>query len=293
MSLVERPPVLEIRGLKQVLRDPGSGETFTVLVDVPIVIAAGAFVALLGPSGCGKTTLLSVMGLLRAPTSPESLEAFLIRSQRPDGSWETYDLKEIWTNRKRSRVEQLRRGCVGFALQSGELLSSLTVAENIAVPLRLNGAKKTKVNQRVEELLLAFKLKTRNTDTNGTADFNRSLASQRINRLSGGEYQRVALARAIVHQPTLLFVDEPTSALNRELAYGALNELRSLQCNEEARGAVVMITHDEELAAMFADTIIRMAPRRGTAIGEVVSIEANVPRLPELILADPVAGSFT
>jgi ABC-type lipoprotein export system ATPase subunit len=178
-------------------------------------------------------------------------------------------------------------------LQSGELLSSLTVAENIAVPLRLNGAKKTKVNQRVEELLLAFKLKTRNTDTNGTADFNRSLASQRINRLSGGEYQRVALARAIVHQPTLLFVDEPTSALNRELAYGALNELRSLQCNEEARGAVIMITHDEELAAMFADTIIRMAPRRGTAIGEVVSIEANVPRLPELILADPVAGSFT
>jgi ABC-type lipoprotein export system ATPase subunit len=202
-------------------------------------------------------------------------------------------LKEIWTNRKRSRVEQLRRECVGFALQSGELLSSLTVAENIAVPLRLNGAKKTKVNQRVEELLLAFKLKTRNTDTNGTADFNRSLASQRINRLSGGEYQRVALARAIVHQPTLLFVDEPTSALNRELAYGALNELRSLQCNEEARGAVIMITHDEELAAMFADTIIRMAPRRGTAIGEVVSIEANVPRLPELILADPVAGSFT
>ncbi len=291
MSCVERPAVLEISGLKQVLRDPGSGETFTVLVDVPIVIGAGSFVALLGPSGCGKTTLLSVLGLLRAPTAPESLDTFLMRTQRRDGSWETYDLKGIWTNRNRGRIERLRRECVGFALQSGELLSSLTVAENIAVPLRLNGTRTQKVNERVEELLLAFKLKSLNTEPATGGRSNRNLASQRINRLSGGEYQRVALARAIAHQPTLLFVDEPTSALNRELAYGALNELRELQCNENARGAVIMITHDEELASMFADTIIRMAPRRGAAIGEVVSIEANTPRLPELQPLEPLAGS--
>lgn len=281
MLTTERPTILEIRGLKQVLRDPGSGETFTVLVETPLVISAGSFVALLGPSGCGKTTLLSVLGLLRAPTSPESLESFIMRSQRPDGTWETHDLRTIWLGRKRSRIERLRREHIGFALQSGELLSSLTVAENISVPLRLNGISKAATNHRVQELLHGFALKSRDDNSSGAHKSTRTLAAQRINRLSGGEYQRVALARAIAHQPTLLFVDEPTSALNRELAFGALSQLRDLQCGENAQGAVIMITHDEELAAMFADTIVRMEPRRGTSIGEVVAVSANVPRLLE------------
>ena len=98
------------------------------------------------------------------------------------------------------------------------------------------------------------------------------VAASRINKLSGGEYQRVALARAIAHRPTLVFVDEPTAALNRELARGALEQLRKLQREDGQHGAVVMITHDEDLADEFADMIIRMAPCKDRPAGEVVEI---------------------
>ena len=181
----EHAHVLEISGLKQVLRDSGSGETFTVLVESPLVISAGSFVALLGPSGCGKTTLLSVLGLLRAPTAPQSLDTFVMRTQRPDGGWETHDLKKLWLGRKRSRIEMLRREHIGFALQNGELLSSLTVSENIAVPLRLNGRSRSITRHRVEELLDAFSLKSSTVAADGIQTLSRSLAGQRINRLSG------------------------------------------------------------------------------------------------------------
>ncbi len=87
----------------------------------------------------------------------------------------------------------------------------------------------------------------------------------------------MALARAIAHRPTLLFVDEPTSALNRELAHGALSELRNLQCGSSSHGAAIMITHDEDLAKTFADVIVRMAPRRGESVGEMVEVIKNSP----------------
>ncbi len=108
--------VLELDGLKQVLRDPGSGETFTVLVETPIRIPAGSFAAILGPSGCGKTTLLSVLGLLRAPTEVSTLGTFVLRSRTADGSWTDHDIKAIWSGKRRSSVETLRRKQIGFAL---------------------------------------------------------------------------------------------------------------------------------------------------------------------------------
>ena len=272
------PPdfILELDGLEQRLFDPSSGESFTVRVDLPLRIAPRSVVALLGPSGCGKTTLLTVLGLLRAPSNPETLERFIIRTRSGDGMWLTHDLKSIWISRRRGKVEALRRQHLGFALQSGELLPALTVTENIAAPLKLNGVSRAICTMRVSELLTSFGLEQCNGST-----LERSLAHQRVNRLSGGEYQRVALARAISHRPTLLFVDEPTSALNRELAHGALSQLRTLQRNESSQGAAVMITHDEDLARIFADVIIRMSPRRGEPVGEVVDVTVNVPAVDE------------
>lgn len=277
------PPdfVLELAGLEQRLFDAERGEQFVVRVDHYLKIARRSVVALLGPSGCGKTTLLTVLGLLRSPSHLAKLETFIMRTQGPNGSWIEYDLRQIWLRRQRRQIERLRREHIGFALQNGELLPSLTVRENIAVPLRLNGLTGKRCWDRVNELLTTFRLDgSESTDDEAARQrHRRRLAYSRINKLSGGEYQRVALARAIAHRPTLLYVDEPTSALNRELAWGALEQMRLLQCSESSQGAAVMITHDEQLAIAFADVIIRMAPVKGQPVGEVVEIVNNTPSI--------------
>lgn len=283
--MLSAPPefILELSGLEQRISDTESGETFTVRVDCPLRIAPRSVVALVGPSGCGKTTLLTVLGLLRSPSNPDSMDHFVMRTCHSDGSWVTHDLKECWAKGRRAQIESLRRQYLGFALQSGELLPALTVRENIAAPLKLNGLPRRECQDRVTELMQSFGLE----QTSESAG-RRSLGDQRVNRLSGGEYQRVALARAISHRPILLFVDEPTSALNHEMAHGALSELRKLQRDKGSQGAAVMITHDENLALTFADVIVRMAPRKGEAVGEVVDISDNLPLVDQL----PPQSSF-
>lgn len=279
--------LLELEGLEQRLFDAASGETFTVRVDMPLRIACRSSVALLGPSGCGKTTLLTVLGLLRSPTSVERIQRFLMRTPLGDGNWIEHDLRDVWQRRRRRHIERLRREHLGFALQSGELLPALTVRENIAAPLRLNSVSGNACRQRVNELLQSFGLEdSESFSNNGSKNGPRRLGDQRVNRLSGGEYQRVALARAVAHRPTLLFVDEPTSALNRELAHDALQQLRSLQCGPQSHGALVMITHDENLATTFCDVIIRMAPRRGEPVGDVVEISPNTPTVEPALFAE-------
>ncbi len=253
MSDHEPEYLLELEGLEHRLHDEESGESFTVRVGPCLQIAPRTLVALLGPSGCGKTTLLSLLGLLRSPTTPEKITKFTMCVPGSDGKWVKHDLRSIWEARKRGQVEKLRRQHLGFALQSGELLPALTVCGNITVPLRLNGVSNSGCKSRVDELLVSFGLEdplsTEQNDVDkSTVKEQRCLGAQRVNRLSGGEYQRVALARAIAHHPSLVFVDEPTSNLNRELAHDALRQLRALQCGPESSGAVVMITHDVELA---------------------------------------------
>ena len=250
------PPVLEFENLIQTLTDPERGEQFTVRVKQKIRIESGDFVALVG---------------LRSPSHPKELGHFQLTSCGQSGAWTTHDLKAIWTKRQLSKIEELRRSSVGFALQTGELLPSLTVRENIAAPLRLNGMYGKACWDRVNELLSAFGLAQ---DRQGQPSRQ---AWSRVNKLSGGEYQRVALARAIAHKPSLVFVDEPTSALNRELAWGALEQFRLLQTQPNHHGATIMITHDEELAKSFSTQIIRMAPVKGKSEGEVVEICRNVP----------------
>jgi len=280
-------PVLVVEDLQQRLRDVKTGEQFTVTLDTRLEIQPGTFAAILGPSGCGKTTLLSVLGLLRRPSDPLSIGCFEISGQDATGKVVTHDLKDLWQRNRQHRIERLRRQHIGFALQSGELLSSLTVRENIAVPLQLNCLGRREVRDRVDELLAAFGLNASGHISESalysTSDDNESdvpidgsrLSNARVNKLSGGEYQRVVLARAIAHRPRIVFVDEPTSSLNRELARVSLSQLKHSQTEADKPGAVVMITHDEQLASEFADMIIRMAPEPGRAAGRVVEITAS------------------
>ena len=173
--------------------------------------------AILGPSGCGKTTLLTLLGLLRRPSAPNLLDRFTVSTIDRRGSEVLHDVQDLWRRNRQARIESLRRRHIGFALQTGELLTSLTVRENIALPLRLNGVWGRRCWRRVDELIAAFGFHGDN-GTKNPAERNGRLSKARVNTLSGGEYQRVVLARAIAHHPRLVFVDEPTAALNRELA---------------------------------------------------------------------------
>jgi ABC-type lipoprotein export system ATPase subunit len=268
--------ILRLESLKHTLVDRDKKQCFTVNVATPLEFYAGDFIGLLGPSGCGKTTLLSILGLLRKPADLNSIGRFELHvpAGMSDGSRTLVDVREAWARNDLRRIEFLRRTQMGFALQSGELVKSLTVTENIQVPLRLNGWHRDDMRERVQDLLSQFSL-TRHRDQKAggsEAPVINTLARSRINRLSGGEYQRVSLARAVAHRPSVVFVDEPTSALNRELAHSALEVLRSLQRERSMPGITFMITHDEELATRFCNAVVRMAPRRGEPEGDVVDV---------------------
>jgi putative ABC transport system ATP-binding protein len=274
---MNRPPVLELEGLVQRLHDDERPEQFVVRVDCRLTIMAGDFVALLGPSGCGKTTLLTVLGLLRAPTDPASLTRFSLWLRSGD-SLKEMNVKSAWQRRQQSMIENARRRHIGFALQSGELLPALTVRENIESPLHLNEWSPRERRDRANHLIERFSLRRKAAERSvaGGETVHSSvydLAEARVNKLSGGEYQRVSLARAMAHRPQIVFIDEPTAALNRELARGALEQFRDMLQQEQGHAAAVMITHDEELARDFANVVVRMAPDRDEAGGRVVAVE--------------------
>ena len=258
-------PVLELDGLRHRLYDPERGAEFVVCVDQPLSFGPGQFVTLLGPNACGKTTLLSILGLLRKPSDIEGLRHFTMRIPCA-GGFETVDLKREWCHLR--RIEEIRRRYLGFSLQSGELIPELTVRENIALPLRLNGVPAAQRRARTDSLLDGFGLLK--------GDVGNRVPNSRINKISGGEHQRVALARAIAHNPALVFVDEPTASLNQVTARVALRQLRLLQRDSGHRTVVVMITHDNTLAAEFSDLIVRMEAVSATA-GRVAGVEANQP----------------
>jgi putative ABC transport system ATP-binding protein len=185
------------------------------LRDVSLVIKEGEFVGIMGPSGSGKSTLLNLMGGLDQPTSGE---VFI------DGK----ALHDISDN----DLTLIRRRRVGYVFQFFNLLPLLTAAENVALPLLLEGIPFSQVKPRAESLLKAVGLGER-TD-------------HRPEQLSGGEMQRVAIARALVSSPSVLLADEPTGNLDSHTSEGIFLLLKSL--NEQGQ-TIVMVTHDPKAAA--------------------------------------------
>jgi putative ABC transport system ATP-binding protein len=188
-------------------------------------IAPGEFVALMGPSGCGKSTLLNLIGTMDDPSEGA---VFL------DG--------QNITQFNDSQRTAFRRQRMGFVFQFFNLLSTLTVGENVALPLSLNERKPiSAVDPRIHHALEAV----------GLEDKRLRYPSQ----LSGGEMQRVAIARALIHQPALLLADEPTGNLDSENGEKILSLLVALA--REQHKTLIMATHSEE-AARHADRIIRL-----------------------------------
>lgn len=192
-----------------------------VLSDFSYTLAAGEYVAIMGDSGVGKSTLLNLIAGLDTPDSGDILIDGVVMSSLDDDA-----------------ATRLRREKFGFVFQAFHVLPHLTLLQNIALPLLLNGASIA----RAEKMLDAVGLQGRGTD------FPR--------QLSGGELQRVAIARALVHRPDLVLADEPTGNLDPDTAHNVLTLLRD---EIRANGASGIIVTHSRAAAATADRILVLA----------------------------------
>jgi len=211
--------VLELRHVSKVYGQ-GAAEVHA-LRDVSLDVGQGSMVAVMGPSGSGKSTLLTIAGSLEVPTSGQVLVA-------------GQDLATMSRNGK----ARLRRRSVGYVFQDFNLLPGLTAAENVALPLELDGAGTRRAREAGLRVLTDLGLAER--------------ASNYPDQLSGGERQRVAIARAVVGDRQLLLADEPSGALDSVNAEAVMRMIHAA-CR---RGiAAVVVTHDAQLAS-WADRVV-------------------------------------
>jgi ABC-type lipoprotein export system ATPase subunit len=198
------------------------GVPVRALHDVSLEVATGQFLALVGRSGCGKSTLLNLAGAMDFPTSGQVLVDGISTTSLSDAG-----------------LTQLRRQKVGFIFQSFQLLHTLTVLENVELPLLLAGVADARpsARQRLEWVELA------------------DLADRYPHQLSGGQMQRVAIARALVHSPRLVLADEPMG--NLDTTTGAVIVELLQRVVREQKVTVLMATHSVEAAAL-ADIVVRM-----------------------------------
>jgi ABC-type lipoprotein export system ATPase subunit len=209
--------------LQNVVKDyVTDGQRVRALDGLSLEVSRGEFVALVGRSGCGKSTLLNLAGAMDFPTSGQVLLDGVSTSTLNDAA-----------------LTQLRREKVGIIFQSFQLLHTLTVLENIELPLLLAGKANARVTAR--ERLAWVELE--------------GLGERYPHQLSGGQMQRVAIARALVHSTSVLLADEPTGNLDTVTGNAILELLRRL--TREQKTATLMATHSPEAAAL-ADTLVRL-----------------------------------
>jgi putative ABC transport system ATP-binding protein len=193
----------------------------TALNDVVLEIEAGEYVSVMGPSGCGKSTLLSILGMLDSPDSGEY--------------W--FDGQNV-ARLKEDRLNELRRGRVGFIFQSFNLIEDLSVEENVGLALEYGDLPVSERAARVAQMLEKLGIAHR--------------AKHHPSQLSGGQQQRVAIARALVNRPSLLLADEPTGNLDSFHGEEVMQLLR--QINAEGT-TIVMVTHSAAHAARASRTV--------------------------------------
>ena len=205
---------------------------------ISLVIGDGEFVSVIGRSGSGKSTFLDILGLLLRPTSGKVLIDSVDTGAMSDG-----------------RRAQMRGVKLGFVFQEYNLLPTMTALENVMLPLVY--AKRAGDNGRQRAIALL--------DEVGLAD----RAGHRPDQLSGGQQQRVAIARALVNQPSVVFADEPTGAVDTETSAQLAATMKRL--NREHGITFVIVTHDLDLAAE-TDRIIRL--RDGRVVADETTAEA-------------------
>jgi putative ABC transport system ATP-binding protein len=225
----------------------GRGDGSVIALDgVSVALARGSFTAIMGPSGSGKSTFLHVAAGLDRPTS---------------GSVTLGDTDLAKLSERQLTI--LRRERIGFVFQAFNLLPSLTVTQNIALPLRLDGRRVRRSEVRDVAARVGLDARLRH----------------RPSQLSGGQQQRVAIARALVTRPEVVFADEPTGALDTRTGREVLALLREVV--DEDDHTVVMVTHDP-VAAAHADRVILIADGRIAGTLEAPDADEVAERLAHL-----------
>ncbi|WP_080847762.1 ABC transporter ATP-binding protein [Cytobacillus gottheilii] len=195
---------------------------YRALTDINLEIDKGEFVAIMGPSGSGKTTLLNIISTNDSPTTG-NIE---IEGKNPH-------------RLKKNALAKFRRNELGFVFQDFNLLHTLTVEENIVLPLTLDGASVKEMKEKAEEMAKSLGITP--------------IMNKRTYEISGGQAQRVAIARAMIHQPKLLLADEPTGNLDSKAAKDVMNMLGNI--NKKQETSLLMVTHDPQ-AASYSDRVI-------------------------------------
>lgn len=213
--------VLEAQALTKVYQAK-KGMAYKALDNFSIQVTKGEFVGVMGPSGSGKTTLLNLLATIDAPTSGE------------------ISLNE--TNPKkltRKKLALFRRRSLGFVFQDFNLLDTLTIGENIVLPLTLDKVSVKEMDERLAQVSKALGID--------------GILNKRTYEVSGGQQQRAAIGRAIIHKPSLIFADEPTGNLDSKSSKDVMESLSAL--NRSNGVSIMMVSHDP-FAASYCDRIV-------------------------------------
>lgn len=214
--------VVQCKGIKKAFITPDVS-TYA-LRGIDLRVNEGEFMMLVGPSGCGKTTLISIIaGILRHDV----------------GSCTVFD--KNFSTMHQDDLLRFRGKTIGFIFQSFNLIPTLTVAENVSVPLLINGMGRAQALTKAYDILSEVGLQEK--------------VNTFPNLLSGGQQQRVAIARALVHNPSLVICDEPTSALDQETGLKILDLMHTI--NRKRKTTFIIVSHDSRIFK-YADRIAHM-----------------------------------
>ena len=196
--------------------------TFKILKDINLDVKEGEFLSIMGPSGAGQTTLLNILSTIDKPTSGKVY-------------YENKDINKI----SNKELSKFRRDNIGFIFQDYNLLDSMSVEDNIALPLVIANEKQSKIKSEIIKLSKFFGIEAH--------------LKKYPYELSGGQKQRVATARALITSPKIIFADEPTGALDSKSSSELLNCLKEM--NEKFNVTVIMVTHDP-FSASYSKKVI-------------------------------------
>lgn len=211
--------MLEIKHLSKVYEGK---VPFRALTDIDFKVERGEFVSIMGPSGSGKTTLLNTISTIDEPTTGE----VLINGENP------HQLKP-------NELAKFRRRELGFVFQDFNLLHTLTVEENIVLPLTLDAYPVREMKERAKRIAKHLGIQ--------------GILSKRTYEISGGQAQRAAVARAMIHEPKLVLADEPTGNLDSKASKDVMERLSLMNRNQQT--TLLLVTHEPQ-AAMYSDRVI-------------------------------------
>jgi putative ABC transport system ATP-binding protein len=246
--------ILEAKSLSKIYGASSQGTSYKALDQFNLSINEGEFVGIMGPSGSGKSTLLQILGTIETPSSGELVI---------DG--------ENVVAMNQTQLADFRREKLGFIFQDFQLLDSLSIKENMLVPLVLNKKSNQKMEERVQQLAAYLGIE--------------AILSQRPYEVSGGQKQRTAAARALIHRPSLVLADEPTGNLDSKSAKVLMELLVDLNHREQT--TILMVTHDP-VTASYCDRILFI--KDGRLLNEIYQGDRRADFYEQILLVQSSLG---